>query len=151
MLRTTQKGSRRAKAKLNPDLHIPGSVLCFLCLPVRLPAIVGVASGGQGKSLGGRRELRKAPRGLQGRRGGMRVRQRAGQLPRPGWESLAGDILFGVFKPPPFVPNKVHSGHTLVMAFLGNVSGARQMAQAGKEGKALSWNQGQILEPDYGI
>lgn len=110
-----------------------------------------MASGGQGKSQGVRREPSKAPRGLHGGGAGMMARQRAGQLPRPGWVSLAWDILFGVFKPPPFAPNKVHSGHTLVMTFLGNVSGGGQRAQAGKEGKALSWNQGRILEPDFKI
>lgn len=81
----------------------------------------------------------------------MRARPRAGQLPRPGWVFLARDILFGVFKPPPFVPNKVHGGHTLVMAFLGNVSGTGQRSQAGKGGKALSWNQGQILKSYFGF
>lgn len=53
---------------------------------------------------------------------------------------MARDILFRVCKPPPFLPKKVHSGHTLVMGFLGNVSGTGQ--SSGREG-----GQGTALEP----
>ena len=50
--------------------------------------------------------------------------------------SVVRDILFRACKPPPFTAKKVRSGHTLVMGFLGNISGQR--AQAAKEGKALT-------------
>lgn len=76
--------------------------------------------------------------------GGARRRlQRKASSSLGGCVSVVRDILFRVFKPPPFIYKKVHSGHTLVMGFLGNVSGTGQRAQVGKEGKPLPWNQGQ--------
>lgn len=88
-----------------------------------------------------RQEASKASRGLGLGGVGMRERQRAGQLLRPGWVSLARDILFGVFKLPPFAPNKVHSGHTLVM----NVYG--ECLWSWTEGSDREGGQGTVPEP----
>ena len=90
-----------------------------------------------------RQEPLDTSRGLCGGGTGVRLQQRAGLLLRSGWVSVVRDVLCRVCKPPPFIPKKVCSGHTLVMGFLGNVSRTGQRARAGKEGKALPWNQGQ--------